>query len=91
MPRNASEAAVAAGQLGDLGDYKASALYFQKALLWKPADPELTMKLGLVYYFDGKKDAARRLIADVMQKQDLKASPQYQSLLPILRELGLLK
>ena len=91
VPRNASEAAVAAGQLGDLGDYKASALYFQKALLWKPADPELTMKLGLVYYFDGKKDAARRLIADVMQKQDLKASPQYQSLLPILRELGLLK
>lgn len=90
-PRNASEASVAAGQLGDLGAYKESARFFQKALLFKPDDLELTMKLGLVYYFDGNKDAARRLIADVMEKQDLKASPQYQSLIPILRDLGLLK
>lgn len=90
-PRNASEASVAAGQLGDLGAYKESIFYFQKALLMKPDDLELTMKLGLVYYFDGNKDAARRLIADVMEKQDLRQSPQYQSLLPILRDLGLLK
>jgi tetratricopeptide (TPR) repeat protein len=90
-PRNVSEASVAAAQLGDLGAYKESALYFGKALLFKPDDLELTMKLGLVYYFDGNKDAARRLIADVMEKQDLKASPQYQSLLPILYDLGLLK
>lgn len=90
-PRSASEASVAAGQLGDLEAYKESIFYFQKALLMKPNDLELTMKLGLVYYFDGNKDAARRLIANVMERQDLKASPQYQSLLPILRDLGLLK
>lgn len=90
-PRNASEAAVAAAQLGDLGTYKESARFFQKALLFKPDDLELTMKLGLVYYFDGNKDAARRLIGEVIKKQDLRQSPQYQSLLPILRDLGLLK
>lgn len=90
-PRNASEASVAAGQLGDLGAYKESERFFQKALLFKPDDLELTMKLGLVYYFDGSRDAARRLIGEVMEKQDLKQSPQYQSLLPILRDLGLLK
>lgn len=90
-PRSASEASVAAGQLGDLGAYKESIFYFQKALLIRPDDLEIMMKLGLVYYFDGNKDAARRLISEVMEKQDLKASPQYQSLLPILRDLGLLK
>ncbi len=90
-PRSAGEASVAAGQLGDLGAYKESISYFQKALLMKPGDLELTMKLGLVYYFDGKKDAARRLIAEVMEEQDLSASPQYPSLLPILRDLGLEK
>ncbi len=90
-PRNASEASVAAAQLGDLGMYKESTFYFQKALLMKPDDPELTMKLGLVYYFSGDKPAARRYIVKVMEKQDLKASPQYQSLVPILYDLGLLK
>ena len=90
-PRSAREASVAAAQLGDLGMYKESALYFQKALLMQPDDLELTMKLGLVYYFDGNKDAARRLILEVMKKQDLKQSPQYQSLLPVLSDLGLLK
>jgi tetratricopeptide (TPR) repeat protein len=91
VPRNASEASVAAAQLGDLGMYKESALYFQKALLFDPDNLEISMKLGLVYYFSGDKDAARRLILDVMKKQDLTRSPQYQSLLPILRDLGLLK
>ncbi len=91
VPRNAIEASVVAAQLGDLGAYKESAFYFQKALLFNPDNLEISMKLGLVYYFSGDKDAARRLIANVMSEQDLKRSPQYQSLLPILRDLGLLK
>lgn len=91
-PRNVNEASVAAGHLGDLGAYKESALYFQKALLFEPDNAEMTMKLGLVYYFLGDTVAARRLIGgEVIQRQDLKKSAQYESLLPILRDLGLEK
>jgi len=90
-PRTVSEASVTAAQLGDLGMYKESALFFQKALLMKPDDLELTIKLGLVYYFSGDKAAARRNIAKVMEKQDLRQSPQYGSLRPILIDLGLEK
>ena len=50
-PRNASEASVAAGQLGDLGAYKESIVYFGKALLVEPNNAEGRMKLGVVYYF----------------------------------------
>lgn len=90
-PRSAAEASVAAAQLGDLEMYKESTLYFQKALLMKPDDAELMMKLGLVYYFSGDKSAARRYIAKVMEQQDLKKSPQYTSLHLILIDLGLEK
>jgi tetratricopeptide (TPR) repeat protein len=90
-PKSAEEASALGAQLGDLGAYKESIVYFSKALLMKPGDLELTMKLGLVYYFDGQKDPARRLIGEVMKKDDLSRSPQYSSLLPILRDLGLEK
>ena len=46
-PKNVNEASVAGGNLGDLGAYKESALYFQKALLFEPDNAEMTMKLGL--------------------------------------------
>lgn len=90
-PKSAAEASAVGGQLGDLGAYKESIAYFGKALLFKPDDAELMMKLGLVYYFDGNKDAARRLIGEVMKKEDLSRSPQYPSLRAILIDLGLLK
>ncbi len=90
-PKNISEATVAAGQLGDLGAYKESIEYFGKALLFEPDNAEVNMKLGLVYYFSGDRDVARRIIAKVMKTQDLKKSPQYELLVPILRDLGFLK
>ncbi len=91
-PRTIDEATVAAGQLGDLGAYKESIEYFKKALVFEPDNAEANMKLGLVYYFSGDKDSARAIIGGpVLKKQDLTKSPQYPQLIPILRDLGLLK
>lgn len=91
-PKNADEARVIAGHLGDAGFYKESQKYYQQILLlFEFDDLETKMKLGLVYYLDKQYDPARRLISEVMKTQDLKKSPQYPSLQPILRELGLEK
>ncbi|MDO8582530.1 MAG: O-antigen ligase family protein, partial [bacterium] len=90
-PKNEGEAVVAAGQLGDLGAYKESAYYFKKALFFTPDSAELIMRLGLVYYFDGNRDAAREFIGQVMKREDITKSVQYQLIAPILRDLGLLK
>lgn len=90
-PKNVNEARVAASALGDLGAYKESQTYYQRALLFplEGDNLETIIKLGLVYYFDGQYDAARRLIRTVITKEDITRSPQYESLRPILRDLGL--
>lgn len=89
FPKTASEARLIAGYFGDANDYARAELYFQQALLLDPKDRETKMKLGLVYYLHGKRDAARRLISEVMKTENLKQSPQYPALQPILKELGL--
>ena len=90
-PKNAGEAHVVASYLGEAGFYKEAISYYDLALGFKPDDIEARMKLGLVYYFDKQYDKARILIKEVMQTEDLKKSPQYPALQPILRELGLEK
>ncbi len=90
-PKNAAEAAMLGSYFGDAEDYARSIRYFQKALLYDSGDIESKLKLGLVYHFDRQHDAARNILRDVMRTEDLKKSPQYPSLLPILRELGLSK
>ncbi len=88
-PRTANEARLIAGYFGDADDYARAELYFQQALLFEPDDMETKMKLGLVYYFDKQYDAARRMITEVMKTENLKQSPQYEALQPILKDLKL--
>lgn len=89
LPRTAGEARLLASHFGDANDYTRAEFYFQQALLLQPGDRETKMKLGIVYYLHGKPDAARRLISEIMKTENLKQSPQYHALQPILKDLGL--
>ncbi len=88
-PKNAAEAVMFGSYFGDAGDYARSIRYLQQALLFDSRNAESKLKLGLVYYFDRQLDAARNVLREVMKTEDLKRSPQYPLLQPILRELGL--
>ena len=89
IARNASEARTLGGFLGDMDLYEESQKQFLRALFLKPDDLESKMKLGIVYYWSGDRDAARRTIQEVMKTHNLKQSPQYQLIRPILLELGI--
>ncbi len=87
--KNIEEANLVASQLGEASFYKEAERYYNIALGFEPDNNEIQMKLGLVYYFDKQYDKARALIKEVMKTQDLKKSPQYPAIQPILKELGL--
>ena len=91
VARNAGEASVLGGFLGDAGSYKESEKQFLRALFYQPDDSESKMKLGLVYYWDHDRDAARRTISEVMKVHDLRKADQYPAFRPILLDLGLEK
>jgi len=91
IPKNADESTIIAAHVGEAGLYKESQEYYNMVLLFRSYDNEARVKLGLVYYFDKQYDKARQFISEVMKTEDLKKSPQYPALQPILRELGLEK
>ncbi len=88
-PITADEARVIGGYLSDAGDYNLAISYFLKAIIFDPDDAEAKLKLGLTYYFAGNKDPAKRFIQEVMASFDLRQSPQYEVIQPILQDLGL--
>lgn len=88
-PINGDEARVVGGYLSDAEEYELAIKYFLKALIFNPDDAESRLKVGLTYYFAGQMEPAKRFIGEVMKSHDLKQSPQYESIQPILRGLGL--
>lgn len=90
-PINSDEARVVGGYLSDAGEYDLATDYFLKALMFKPDDAEARLKVGLTYYFSGNREAASRFISEVMKSHDLKQSPQYEAIKPIIQDLGLEK
>lgn len=88
---DADEARVAGGYFADANDYENAIYYFRKALELNDKDDEARLKLGITYYLAGKKDLAKKFIGEVVKTHDLTQSPQYESLKPILNELGLEK
>jgi TPR repeat protein len=88
-PQTAEEARTAANYYGDAQNWEKSVFWYKIAITKDPSDNEARLKLGLVYYMSGRRELAKEEIARVMQKTDLKKSPAYELLLPILRDLGL--
>ncbi len=89
QPQNNDEARVMGGFLADAGHYAEAVDYFRLAIAIDEDDQEARMKLGLTYFFLGKKDLAKTYIGGVLQKTDITQSPQYLEIKAILEELGL--
>ncbi len=89
LPETAEEARIVANYYGDAQDWERSVFWYKIAITKEPSDNEARLKLGLVYYMSGRRELAKEEIMKVMQKEDLKKSPAYELLLPILRDLGL--
>jgi Flp pilus assembly protein TadD len=50
---------------------------------------ETRIKLGIAYFFLGEKDLARSELLEAMKTFDIRESPSYDEILPILRNLNL--
>ena len=79
-----------------VGNYFADAGYlpeaielYKQALELEPSDLDARMNLGIVYFLVGKRELARSNILEVSRNFNLKQSPRYQDVKPILDELGI--
>jgi tetratricopeptide (TPR) repeat protein len=89
LPNTAEEARAVANYYGDAQRWEESVFWYKIAITRESSDNEARLKLGLVYYMSGRRGLAKEEISKVMGKTDLKNSPAYELLLPILQDLGL--
>ncbi len=85
--KNAQEPRVVANYFADSGHIEETIELYKESLALKN-DPETKIKLGIAYYFAGRRDLAKSYVKEIAAQFDLTKSPSYGDLEPILRDLG---
>ena len=88
-PRTAGEARIAANQYADIGNYPKAITLYQQAIAEDPGDLETYLKLGIVHFYLGDNEGARRYIGEVTKRTDLTLTSSYMLIKPILDALGM--
>jgi tetratricopeptide (TPR) repeat protein len=89
--KNYHEPRVAANYFADSGHLAEAIELYKTAIAMAGGDDlEAQVKLGVAYFLLGQREEARAEIGRVIEKVNLRESPSYEDLEPILQELGLL-
>jgi tetratricopeptide (TPR) repeat protein len=86
--KNHLEPQVIANVLADSG-HLSDAIELYNVSLKMNDNAETRIKLGIAYFFLGEKDLARSELLEAMKTFDIRESPSYDEILPILRNLNL--
>ncbi len=87
--KNVNEPILVGNFFADQGHLSDAIMAYKQAGLMDPENLEVMAKLGVAYYFAGDRDLARIELQKLKNKTDLRSSPGYADMAPILRALGL--
>lgn len=86
-----NEPRVVANYFADYRKFDEAIELYKKALELYDGDLEARAKLAVVYYLVGDKASAKLNFEKALEKGEFISGPSYQSVLPALKELGLVK
>lgn len=81
------EPRVVANFFADSGHLDEAIALYETSLAMRP-EAETKAKLGVAYFLVGDRERARAFLAEAVREVDLRTSPAYENLRPILEELG---
>jgi tetratricopeptide (TPR) repeat protein len=83
------EPRVVANLFADSGHLDEAIPLYETAIAMEPGDLEARAKLGIAHFLAGDKEKAKRYLTEVSRQFDFRNSPSYDSVKPILDELGI--
>ena len=87
--KNGSEARVVGNMFANGGYLSDAILLYEKSLELESGDPETLYQLGAAYYFAKRRDEAKKIFFELIEKVDVVKSPAYSEMKPILDALGI--
>ena len=87
--KNYHEPQVVANFFADFGHFDEAVALYETALSMESGDLETRIKLGIVYFFKGDRDLAKKYLEEAGREFDYPSSPAYGELKPILDDLGI--
>ncbi|MBI2623762.1 MAG: tetratricopeptide repeat protein [Candidatus Liptonbacteria bacterium] len=87
--RKYHEPRVVANLFADSGHLDEAIELYRTAIDMEPGDLEARAKLGIAHFVQGDAGVARQYLEEVSRRTDLRESPSYASLKPILDKLGI--
>lgn len=89
-PATPEELRVVGNYYADSGRYAEAEAFYRESLRLRSRDSETRLKLGLVYFTEKKYALAYKEIKNVLRAMpELRASPRFREILPIVEALGL--
>ncbi len=96
MPKNTKETIMVGDIIGDLGEYDWAIEIYESSLYshildpeYKKNSPDIKLKLAISYFFTNNFEKSRQRFIELNNEVNLKNTPIYPELKPILLKLGL--